>query len=316
MEKLFANIIDHNEVEELEVAETVKSIAKISARSNHLHKVRIGSVSLKILHLERNPMLKIDDYRMFQHLDTFSLEISGAPPLTADDLAALSDVSHLKLVGSSTAGTSTVTSFPIHEPFLNLRKLDLAGLGLEGLPREFGHYAINLRELNLAFNKISDLTPLQAIPKLGHVFLYKNKVESIKTCLDFVSHGSRDLELLDLRDNPLTDGFYPDINSTLRNWPQGGKDLGKSKEPRVKWYQKSLSRNFQEFWVESDANHARDMERYDMESFHKRVGYQGLLVSAATELKWLDGTIMTPEKVTSIKRHWGIILTSAKNKPT
>lgn len=269
-------------------------------------------------------MLKIDDYGMFQHLDTFSLEISGGSPpsLTADDLAALSDISHLKLVGnSSTAGAtgtspSALTSFPINEPFLNLHKLDLAGLGLERLPREFGHYAINLRELNLAFNKISDLTPLQAIPKLGHLFLYKNKIESIKMCLDFVSHGSRDLELLDLRDNPLTDGFYPDINSTLRNWPQGGKDLSKTKEPRVKWYQKSLSRNFQEFWVESDANHARDMERYDGESFKKRVGYQGLLVSAATELKWLDGTIMTPERVTSIKRHWGFILNSAKNKTT
>lgn len=240
---------------------------------------------------------------MFRYLDTFSLEITKEP-LSSHDLASFCDVGTLRL-----SGNGEIKTFPIAEPFLNLRKLDLAGLGLEKLPRDFGHYAINLRELNLAFNRISDLTPLQAIPKLAHVFMYKNNIDSIATCLDLVK-GSECLQLIDLRENPLTSGFYPDLNVTLHDWSLLKND--KSKESMFKRYMNSLSKTFQEHWVESDSSHASKIENYDGERFNKRIMYQGLLVSAAPGLKWLDGTILSPEIVGSIKKHWEFLINNRK----
>lgn len=226
--------------------------------------------------------------------------------IAQNDISSLCDVENLKLVGNG-----SITTFPIGEPFLNLHKLDLAGLGLEQLPKNFGHYALNLRELNLAFNNISDLTPLQAIPKLGQVFLYKNNVDSITECLNFIK-SSEYLQLIDLRENPLTIGFYADVGSKLRDWLTLNERNACKKTP-LNWYIQSLSKAFQDYWVESDMKHARNMESYYSERFNKRVGYQGLLVSAGLSLKWLDGTILTSERVVSIKKHWAFILDSTKS---
>lgn len=295
------NQLDFNELEELQVSPDSK-ITKICARNNHLRRIDISSTSLKILYLDSNPKLQIRDFNMLKHLDAFSLEILK-DPLGPSELGCLCDVGSLKLIGNG-----GIREFPIAEPFLNLRKLDLAGLGLESLPEDFGHHAINLRELNLSFNNITDLTPLHGIPKLAQVFLYKNCIDSINECLDFVKNSSY-LQLVDLRENPITRGFYPDINTTLREWTQAKETR---KEQKFKWYMRSMAKGFQKQWFESDRNHAAELERYDEDRFNKRVGYQGLLVSAGPELKWLDGLILDQERVAYIKKHWAFVISSAK----
>lgn len=92
-------------------------------------------------------------------------------------------------------------------PNFTLRCLELASCGIQSLPVGFGDTYPNIRILNLNFNALSDLSSLQGSIKLKHILLAKNRIQKMRrTCLTL--SRLRALKRVDLRDNPLTVGFY------------------------------------------------------------------------------------------------------------
>lgn len=92
--------------------------------------------------------------------------------------------------------------------FLNLQRLELASSGLQSLPPNFGQLAPNIRFLNLNFNALKDLRPLLNIKRLNELLLAGNRLSRLRKNLAVLSRLVS-LTKLDLRDNPLTIGFYP-----------------------------------------------------------------------------------------------------------
>jgi hypothetical protein len=89
----------------------------------------------------------------------------------------------------------------------SLRNLNLASCGLQSLPETFGLSVPNVRSLNLNFNAIKDLTPILNIVELRSLLVAGNRLKRLrKTAAVLAKLGN--LEMLDLRDNPFTVGFY------------------------------------------------------------------------------------------------------------
>lgn len=93
------------------------------------------------------------------------------------------------------------------QPNFTLRCLEIASCGLQALPQGFGDCFPNMRVLNLNFNALSDLSPLQGSIKLKQLLLAKNRIKKMRrTCLTLSRLPA--LQKIDMRDNPLTVGFY------------------------------------------------------------------------------------------------------------
>lgn len=135
--------------------------------------------------------------------------------LSARDQRAASDLVNIILNTRHECVELYLSSNPIPEhglrlpesPNFTLRCLELSSCGLQSLPLGFGDTFPNLRVLNLNFNAISDLSSLQGSIKLGHLLLARNRIKRMRrTCLTLSRLQA--LRRIDLRDNPLTIGFY------------------------------------------------------------------------------------------------------------
>lgn len=89
----------------------------------------------------------------------------------------------------------------------SLRQLNLASCGLQTLPETFGLSVPNLRSLNLNFNAVKDLRPLLNISELSTLLVAGNRLSRLRKSAAVLAKLAS-LEMLDLRDNPFTVGFY------------------------------------------------------------------------------------------------------------
>ena len=111
------------------------------------------------------------------------------------------DVRKLHISMNSTSGLE------LTQHLLNLQHLELASMGLDELPDNFGQLTPNLRTLNLNFNSIKELRPLLNIKRLSELLIAGNKLTRLRT--NFAVLGKlTTLTKLDMRDNPLTLRHY------------------------------------------------------------------------------------------------------------
>lgn len=89
----------------------------------------------------------------------------------------------------------------------SLRHLNLASCGLQNLPDTFGLSVPNLRSLNLNFNAVKDLRPLLNISELSTLLAAGNRLSRLRKSAAVLAKLAS-LEMLELRDNPFTVGFY------------------------------------------------------------------------------------------------------------
>lgn len=140
--------------------------------------------------------------------------------------------------------------FELSTGFPNLKLLDLSGQGISKLSPRFSEFVPNLRIANFAFNKLGDedlISVLGKIPRLTRLFMCGNNVKHLDSVLEFFKclpmkasassttlrssrhdgHesdegqsqvcGSGRLEIFDLRNNPVTENFYPDVIQVQRS---------------------------------------------------------------------------------------------------
>jgi hypothetical protein len=130
----------------------------------------------------------------------------------------------------------------------------------------------NLRVLNVNFNALSDLSPLQYIPRLKRVLAAGNRLVSAIEAVQVLS-GFPHLQTVDLRDNPITQGFYNPIRVVVH-----GDEMDMVTD--------SFTLPDQD--AEADSRYS---SRLDLETRMKRRIYDSIFVDSCERLKVLDGLV-------------------------
>ena len=183
-----------------------KSLRRINLSTNHLRNVDLLLFpSLEVLYLDNNLIEKIDGLAVARHLRVLSLrEQSDSPGIIEHVLSNMNECRKLYLSSNTvTDGTLTIRS----PPLLNLQYLELAACGITRLDAQFGNKVPNCRVLNLNFNAIAEIRPIQGAVQLNKLLVAGNRINRLRrTCLTLSRFPA--LRKLDVRDNPLTVGFY------------------------------------------------------------------------------------------------------------
>ena len=160
---------------------------------------------LKVLDVDKNSVAQIHNLNCLKQLETLSWREQRLDP--ASDLSEIQyndcyEVRNLYLSGNP------LSDFAPSTPFLNLHHLELASTGLQNFPPDFGLQCPNVRILNANYNAIHDLRPLLGIIKLKKLFLAGNRVSRLRRTAAVLDRVGKDMLEVDLRNNPLTVGFY------------------------------------------------------------------------------------------------------------
>ncbi len=165
---------------------------------------------LRILYADRNNLSHIDGIQRAKYLDSVSMREQSAAINEEEPDSTLEECLEVRKLYIS---GNVYPSFTPRTEFLNLQYLELASSGLEALPPDFGYMVPNVRVLNLNFNALSDIRPLLGIRRLKKLQLAGNRLSRLRRTTAILSRLLH-LTKLDLRNNPLTQGFYPPITET------------------------------------------------------------------------------------------------------
>lgn len=195
-----------NKLTSFAVSASVKAIRQLDLSDNQLTSLDISDMpNLHTLHVDRNRIVGLTGLSRARKLDSLSLREQRADQ--ALDLGFLSSVCEVRKLFLS--GNFLGTFEPMVD-FLNLQLLELANCGIQALPSNLGQLMPNLRTLNLNFNAIRDLEPLRFIPRLKKLLIAGNRLADSTAVTELLIEFPH-LTQLDLRDNPVTLGFYPSV---------------------------------------------------------------------------------------------------------
>lgn len=286
----------NNDLETLDFAISVplSKLEVLDVSENRLSFIDLAEVPhLKNVKLDKNSLASIESLRRLRHLETLSWREQTLVPaygLSEVQYQHCHDVRNLYLSGN------TISTFTTSTAFLNLQSLELASTGLQNLSPDFGLRCPNLRELNLNYNAVRDLRPLLGIMKLQRLSLVGNRVSRLRRTAAVIDRLGEELLGIDLRNNPLTTGFYipQELSRTEKRLvprvaSQRSMDDGiDSEEQAAKAY--SLAP------LDKEADSA-SRERLDEDTKLRRRVYEMLIVNACKTLQQLDGLEVDREMV-------------------
>lgn len=209
--------------------------------------------------------------------------------------------------------SNVLSTFILPAPFLDLHNLSLASTGLKILHPDFGHKLPNLRILNLNYNALRDLRPIQGIFKLQKLFVAGNRISRLRQTAAVLEELGEELNEVDLRRNPLTVGFYtPQIESR-----QFSTSVASDERIRMVRVQQNVDsserdgqqhKNTMDSFIEFDQGDllppvdreadALSRQRLDQDTMLRRRVYEILIMNACSNsLQILDGIIFARENV-------------------
>jgi Leucine-rich repeat (LRR) protein len=265
--------LSKNRLESFTVATEVKGLRQLDLSDNRLTSLDISNLpNLHSLHADRNRIVDLAGFNRARRLDSLSLrEQYGEQSLDLSFLSEAYEVRKLFLSGNY------LGSFEPTVDFLNLQLLELANCGLQALPDNLGQLMPNLRTLNINFNAIRDLEPLRFIPRLKKLLVAGNRLADSTMVTELLIEFPH-LTQLDLRDNPVTIGFYPTMQVMV------SRDRSESVDP----------------FVLPDAEVERDelfAKRLDETTKLRRRLHQIVFVASCKRLRKLDGLAINREVV-------------------
>lgn len=209
--------------------------------------------------------------------------------------------------------SNILSTFTLQTPFLDLHNLSLASTGLKILLPDFGHKLPNLRILNLNYNALRDLRPIQGILKLQKLFVAGNRISRLRQTAAVLEELGEELNEVDLRRNPLTLGFYnPQIESR-----HSSTSVPSDERLRMVRVQQQVDSNEHErqqhkstmdSFIDSDQGDllpptdreadALSRQRLDQDTMLRRRVYEILVMNACSpSLQILDGMIFARESL-------------------
>jgi hypothetical protein len=170
---------------------------------NNLESLTLSALvpNLRHLNLDSNALVpSCLNLKGVPRLDVLSLRRqSVAQPFSFQEITT--DISALNL------SFNPLHEFPQLPPPNLLHTLELASCGLTTLPEDIATAAPNLQVLNLNSNAIKDIRPLLKLRSLTTLLIAGNRLARLRKTVAVLAQLER-LDVLDLRDNPFTLGFY------------------------------------------------------------------------------------------------------------
>lgn len=264
--------LSNNHLESFTTRSPVRGLRQLDLSDNRLSSLDIANLpSLHSLYADRNKLVSLTGFSSARRLDSLSLrEQQGDEHLDLGFLSAAYEVRKLFLSGNY------IGTFDPTVDYLNLQLLELANCGIQALPEHLGQLMPNLRTLNVNFNAIRDLEPLRFIPRLKKLLAAGNRLADSTTVTELLLQFPH-LSQLDLRDNPVTTGFYPSMQVLV------AKDGG-----------------FVDPFTLPEADKNRDelfASRLDETTKLRRRLHQIVLVTCCKKLRMLDGLALKRQVV-------------------
>ncbi|KNE71845.1 hypothetical protein AMAG_16275 [Allomyces macrogynus ATCC 38327] len=174
-----------------------------------------GLPALRRIVLRGNEMerLELDNLDSVTHID-LAHQANLAPDRrrhTAPD-ASVVDYSQLAAAVRLDLAGNYLQTLDAHARLYQLVHLTLARCGLRALPAQWARHVPSLRVLDLTQNCLRDVTPLCKLRYLRVLALRGNDVDDVAHLAQYLGHF-RALQVLDLRQNPVTALFYPTLHN-------------------------------------------------------------------------------------------------------
>ena len=275
----------------IEPSEPLWSLKYLKLSGNNLESIDVSQYhNLRLLYLDRNRLGSVIGLLKTKHLDSLSMrEQQEGAVINPTFLDEAFEVRKLFLSGN------LLHTFNPRVDFLNLQYLELANCGLETLPIEFGQMLSNTRVLNLNFNALRDIKPLLGVVRLKKLYLAGNRLSRLRKTTSILAQFPT-LTLVDLRSNPLTQGFYSPVLET-RLVKHDGVDTNEGDAPEPF----SLSKADKEKDVKYTA-------RLDMDTKMLRRVYDILMLYGCSRLKILDGLSVDRSTLSANDKVWEALL--------
>lgn len=289
-------MLGYNDLETLDVSgcNPLSNLETLNISNNCLSFLEVAAMpKLKRLNIDKNSIVQIDNLDCLKQLETLSWReqtLAHASGLSEIQYNDCYEVRSLYLSGNPLSDFAPLT------PFLNLHHLELASTGLQSFPPDFGLQCPNVRILNTNYNAIHDLRPLLGIVKLEKLFFAGNRVSRLRRTAAVLDRIGKGLLEFDLRNNPLTVGFYTPqepAREENRVVPHGrnsraNEDLADSDPQNTGAYLLPA--------VDKTADNI-SRERLDEATKLRRRVYEMLVINSCKTLKRLDGLEVDREMV-------------------
>ncbi|KAK4574792.1 Protein nud1 [Recurvomyces mirabilis] len=251
---------------------------------------RCGLARLDVTHLPQLGELYADDNSLqtiiglnsLRHLNVLSLRRQKLPighSISIFDHGC--EARDVRLSGNVMPSMTIMTSC------LNLQHLELASVGLQDLPDDFGLRLPNLRTLNLNFNALRDIRPLLNIQKLEQLSVCGNRLDRLRKSVATLSKLPT-LRSLDVRDNPVTQGFYAPVLTSHTSLVRKACRASSANHDVDDAAMEQAKHNLAQGHDEQDRQHQL---RLDEETKLRRRVYELLLAHACAGLSGIDGLV-------------------------
>jgi hypothetical protein len=226
-------------------------------------------------------MLTVQGVDQLHHIDILSMRKQDLRHAKAQQLTIFNQrLSARSLFLSS----NIIPSLDLPNSYHSIQNLEMASCGLQELPNDFGLKFSNLRTLNMSFNAITDIRPLLNITRLEKLFVSGNRIARLRKTVAVLARMPH-LRKTDLRDNPVTHGFYTPISVAKNSVSTVTDDEEPLSEAQLQ-LQIAMSHCL------PNADHATDTEhlaRLDEDTKLRRRVYEILLSNGCKTLSTLDG---------------------------
>jgi protein NUD1 len=258
-----------------------RTLQHLALSNNRLEQADLTDApSLKSLAVDRNRIQVLDGLNGLPSIETLSWSHQDLSQSGGLQIECCAQVQFLDLSGNS------IPQFAPKVPFLNLRRLELASCGLESLGEDFGSYVPNLRVLNLNDNGLKSVASLQGIVLLEELHIVRNRLSRLRQTVGVIRRFAPTLQVLDLRDNPITLAFYPSLR------PQRSATNDDDEDGEARECQKCDGCQVTPALQMQPTDEGDDQEyltRLDEETLIRRRVYEALVLCKCTRLEFWDG---------------------------
>ncbi|KAI0051077.1 hypothetical protein FA95DRAFT_1580818 [Auriscalpium vulgare] len=295
--------LDSNSIDAFEAHGIMPRLRILRLSANRLRALNTGPFpSLRTLYADNNSLAQIDKASRMAKLENLSLRNQGGKGLTLS-VRDVRDVKRLYL-----SGNPLPADF-LSEACYNLIYLEIAACRLTGLPNNLPALAPNLRVLNLNYNFLEDVRPLEGLRRLNKLTIIGSRLKGTKGLIR-VLRGCPDVEMVDFRMNPCTLGWYlpllvRDVPGALQpseTTRGGGSRAGGTTQPSADPGEGELGARARggkglpagtgaaASWQDLDAKFRRDLPD---EAYVGRLVYRGLVMRACARVRMVDGVLVS-----------------------
>ncbi|KAG9092056.1 hypothetical protein FRC06_000267 [Ceratobasidium sp. 370] len=274
--------LDHNALNSLDIDGPLPRLRVLRLSDNKLTELDCSAfTNLRTLYADNNRLGNVRHADKARRLENLSLRNQSGRGLHLS-VADVRDVKRMYL-----SGNPLENGF-LEVPCYNLIYLELAACRLSALPTDLSRLIPNIRVLNLNYNFLSDVRPLDGLVRLRKLTIIGSRLKATKPLLRSLQ-SMKEIEMLDFRMNPFSLGWY--LPLLVRDVPgalQPSEATGKRDAP----------------WSDLDVKFRRDLPD---ELYIGRLAYRGLVMRVCTQLRVMDGIEITaPERAKAQKLLAGI----------